>query len=695
MDVKRSILIRVRIAFLAVLIFAGGVVYRICQVQFVEGDKWKKEGEEAAFAWKKVKAARGNIFSDNGSLLATSLPFYRLVMDPTVPKEKYFRMYADSLAERLAGHFQDKSAKEYKEMIVDARTTGKQYLILNRKQIDHHTRKGMQDWPLVRMGRYKGGVMFEKSEVRYRPFSNLSRRTIGFVNENGNGAGLEYSFDNQLGGQDGEALYQKLGGGTWKPVVDAENKKAVEGYDIQTTIDVNLQDVAETSLHEAMATHQADQGTVVVMEVKTGEIRAISNLTREGEHYSESFNHAVRGLFEPGSTFKLLTMISLLEGGNVTVKDKVETGSGVFNLYGVPIRDHHAGGLGLVSIQEAFEQSSNIAMAKLVEKNYGSRPAAFLEYVDRLGMSKPLGLQMAGEAIPKLTRPTEKAWSGITLAWMSHGYGLEISPMHTLTLYNAVANGGKMVKPKFVRAIMQADNVVEEFETETLNPRICSDKTLQQLRQLLEGVVQNGTAQNLRNTIYGIAGKTGTAQILEDGKHVHRYITSFVGYFPARNPKYTAIVLIRNPRGEDQTGNSVAGPVFRAIADNVYALDLSIQPALADAKVTGPEFPLIRAGRQQDLAAICKELGINSRTATEEEWTRVSASGNILVLGKNKMGRGRVPDVEGMTFRDAVYLLEREGLVVEHAGRGRVIRQSIAAGQTFSRGDRIQIDLDI
>lgn len=695
MDVKRSILIRVRIAFLCVVIFAICVAARIGKVQIVEGDKWRRLGEEVTFSWMTVKPTRGNIYSDNGSLLATSLPFYRLAMDPTLPKEQIFKEKIDSLSLMLSGYFKDKSAREYKEMIMDARAAGRQYLVLNRQRVSHHIKKQIADWPIFTLGRYEGGVIFEKTEVRYRPFSNLSRRTIGFVNENGKGAGLEYSFNDQLGGINGEALFQKIGGGSWKPVFDADNKKAEDGYDIQTTIDVNLQDVVETSLHEAMAAHQADQGTVVVMEVKTGEVRAISNLTREGDHYAESFNYAVRGLFEPGSTFKLLTMIALLEGSPVNISDTINTGNGLHTIYGVRIRDHHQGGLGRVSVQTAFEESSNIAMAKLADKHFGSRPTDFLNYVDELNLSRPLGLQMAGEPVPKITRPTDKAWSGITLAWMSHGYGFEITPLHTLALYNAVANDGRMIKPKFVRAIMQADRVVEEFETETINPEICSDRTLKNLRKLLEGVVERGTAKNLRNTHYQIAGKTGTAQILENGKHVHKYITSFVGYFPAHAPKYSAIVLIKNPKGADQSGNSVAGPVFRAMADNIYSLDLGIQPAMAGPVVTGEEFPVIRAGRQQELMTICKELGIANTSDTEEDWIRAARSGKSIIWKKNPVAGGRVPDVSGMMFRDAVYLLEKAGLTVDHTGNGRVVEQSIAAGAPLQRGARIELKLSM
>ena len=694
MNIKRSILIRVRVASICVLVFAICVAARIGHVQMVQGDKWRKMGEEVTFSWRKVKPTRGNIYSDNGSLLATSLPFYRVAMDPTLVKASTFQKGIDSLAMLLSLQFRDRSERQYREMIIDARSGRKQYLILNRKQINHHTKMEMMRWPIFREGRYKGGVIFEKAEIRYRPFSNLSGRTIGFVNEEGKGAGLEYSFNQALGGSYGEALFQKIGGGTWKPVFDANNKKAVEGFDIQTTLDVNLQDVAETSLHRAMATHDADEGTVVVMEVATGEIRAISNLTRSGDSYSERYNHAVRGLYEPGSTFKLLTMIALLEETSINISDSINTGNGVHTFYNVKVRDHEEGGLGKVTIQKAFEHSSNIAMAKLVDRNFGSRPKRFLDFVDELRMSRPVGSQIEGEGIPKITRPTDKRWSGITLPWMSHGYGFELTPMHTLMLYNAVANGGVMVKPRFVRAILQADKVVQEFDTEVINSAICSPRTLRELGILLEGVVENGTAMNLKNAHYRIAGKTGTAQLLEDGRYVHKYITSFVGYFPAEAPKYSAIVLIKNPRGYQQTGNSVAGPVFRDIADNIYSRDLELHKPMKESTVTeAGVFPTIRAGRQEDLTELCNTLGISNHSSTEEEWIRAARNGNSITWKKNTITPGLVPDVTGMTLRDAIYLLEKEGLVVDHTGHGRVQTQSVRPGSRFSKGSRINLRL--
>ncbi|MCE2936244.1 MAG: transpeptidase family protein [Flammeovirgaceae bacterium] len=695
MNIKRSILIRVRVAFLGVLLFAVCVAAKIGHIQVAEGDKWAKMAEEIMFDYRRVKATRGNIYSDNGSLLATSLPFYKVAMDPTLARKEVFDKGLDSLAMLLSRYYRDRSESDYKQMLRDARATGKQYLVLNRRQINYQTKKEMSSWPIFREGRYKGGVIFEKMDVRYRPFNNLSRRTIGYVNEDGQGAGLEFSFDESLGGQDGQALFQKIAGSTWKPVFDGNEVKAVDGLDIQTTIDINLQDVAETSLHRHMALHDADEGTVVVMEVATGHVKAISNLTRDGKgNYLEKFNHAVGGSLEPGSTFKLVTMIALLEDTNIELSDSIKTGNGEVTFYNRKVRDHHEGGFGTLSIQASFEQSSNVAMAKLVDKHFGLKPEKYLDHVDRLKLSRPLGLQITGEVFPKITRPQDKAWSGITLPWMSHGYGLEISPLHTLTLYNAVANDGKMIKPVFVTSVLQADRVIREFETETLNSKICSNSTLKQLRLLLEGVVENGTAKNLKDAHYRIAGKTGTAQILEDGRYTKKYITSFVGYFPAHAPKYSAIVVVKNPKGWQQYGNNVAGPVFKEIADNIYARDIELHAPMEKKTVLeAGVLPVIRGGRQEELTMLANELGVSTHSVTEDEWVKASRNGSSVTLKKNEVLKDRVPDVTGFTFRDALYLCEKSGLRVVYQGRGRVAEQSLAPGTRFGRGARIYLKL--
>lgn len=695
MNIKKSILLRVRVAFLAVLLFAIAVVAKIGHIQFIEGRKWAAMGERISFDYKRVKATRGNIYSDNGSLLATSLPFYKVAFDATLPKDEIFNKGVDSLSWHLAKFFKDKSQKDYKRMLIDARETGKQYIVINRKQVDYQEKKNMMTWPIFREGRLRGGAIFEKVDIRYRPFSNLSRRTIGYVNENDKGAGLEYSFNTHLGGQDGYAYYQKLAGGIWKPIYDANNVKAVNGLDLQTTLDINLQDVAETALHNAMLKHDADDGLVVVMEVATGEVKAISNLSSDGKgQFYERFNFATGMNFEPGSTFKLVTMIALLEDTNVGLTDSIETGNGEFMFYNSTVRDHEEGGLGKVTVQEAFEHSSNVAMAKLVDKHFGLKPQKFVEYIDKLKLSKPLGIQIAGEPMPKIKRPGDKGWSGISLPWMAYGYGFEFTPLHTLALYNAVANDGEMIRPVFVKAVKKADDEEETYETDVINGQICSDKTLNKLKLLLEGVVEKGTAKNIKGTHYRIAGKTGTAQILQNGKYTKKYITSFVGYFPAHAPRYSAIVLIKNPRGWYQYGSSVAAPVFKEIADNIYARDISLHSPMDQKKYAKMDvLPVIRAGNQQELTMLCNELGISTHTQTEEEWVRASRSGSGVNWKKNIEGKDIVPDVNGMTFRDALYLLEKSGLKVFYEGKGRVVKQSLTPGGRVSKGDRIFIRL--
>lgn len=694
MNIKRSILIRVRVAFLFVLLFAAAVIGKVAHIQWVEGEAWAKMSEQITFDYKKIKATRGNIYSDNGSLLATSLPFYKVAFDPRLAKDGVFKEGIDSLSLLLSRFYKDKPAAAYKRMILDARATNKQYIVLNRKQINYQVKKEMAQWPVFREGRYGGGVIFEKVDVRYRPFSKLSRRTVGFVNENGNGAGLEYSFNEALGGQDGEALFQKIAGSTWKPVYDARNTRSKDGLDIHTTIDINLQDVAETSLYRAMEKHQADEGTVVVMEVKTGHIKAISNLTREGNFYYEKLNHAVGGLYEPGSTFKLVTMMALLEETNIRLADSVDTGNGEYIFYKNKVRDHHEGGYGTITIRQAFELSSNVAMAKLLDQHFGLKPSRFMSFIDGLALSKPLDLQIEGEGNPKIVRPTDKGWSGITLPWMAYGYGFEITPLHTLALYNAVANDGKMINPMFVTAISRADRVTTTFDTEVIASKICSSKTLLQLKQLLEGVVQQGTATNLKDSDYRIAGKTGTAVILENGSYTKKYITSFVGYFPAHAPKYTAIVLIKNPKGWQQYGNNVAGPVFKEIADNIYSRDINTHLAMDKKRVLDyGVFPLIQAGKQDELTMLCNELGVSNHSKTDEEWIRAERNGNAVVWKENAIHQERVPDVKGMTFRDAIFLLEKSGLKVQHEGRGRVASQSLAPGTKITKGYSIHIRL--
>lgn len=695
MNIKRSILIRVRVAFIAIFVFGLMIVYKIGHIQIAQGEKWTAMAEKIGLQFKTVKATRGNIISDNGSLLATSLPFYQVAFDPSRASDELFSSGIDSLATLLADMYGDRGAKEYKRKLTDARVSGRKYIVINRKLINYQEKKIMSEWPIFSAGRMKGGVIFEKSEKRFQPFTYLADRTIGYINENSEGAGLEYSFNADLAGSDGRALYQKVAGGNWKPVYDASEVRPVDGYDLQTTIDINLQDITEDALLKALEKHKADYGSVVVMEVKTGEIKAISNLSRyKNGQYGETYNYAVgtHGLKEPGSTFKLVTMMAMLEENNVNLSDSIATGNGRLKIYDSEVRDHHEEGYGTITIEEAFELSSNVAMAKLADKYFGLKPEIFYKYIKDLGLTEPLGFQMVGEGIPKVKTPDE--WSGLTLPWMAHGYGLELTPLQTLTLYNAVANDGEMIKPIIVKSIYQADKEIASFETSRMKRKICSDQTLFKLQQMLEGVVETGTAQNIYTPHYKIAGKTGTAQTLKNGRYSKEYYTSFAGYFPADKPQYSMIVVIQNPRWIYKYGNSVAAPVFREIADKIFANNIEMHLAFDPSEpVHKGVFPVIRAGNVDDLMLICNDLGISNHAITEEEWVKARINNNAIDWHANKVVENLVPDVTGMTLRDAMFVLENNGLKVRFKGKGRVVKQSVAPGKNVSGNGSITLTL--
>jgi len=645
-----------------------------------------------------VKAVRGNIYSDNGSLLATSLPEYRIAFDPSVSDQRVFSAGIDSLSLLLSKFFKDRRPADYKRKIVDARLSGRQYMILNRKQINYQEKKKIMQWPVFRQGRLRGGVIFERVDKRFRPFRFLGARTIGYINENNYGAGLEYSFNKVLAGTDGKALFQKMAGGNWKPVYDGTEIRPRDGNDIMTSIDINIQDVAETALLRALKAHQADYGCLVLMEVKTGEIKAISNLSlNKNGYYAENYNYAVgdQGLTEPGSTFKLASMIALFEDSNLQLTDSIETGDGRFKFYDRIMSDHKWGGYGKISIRDAFEKSSNIAVSKLVNAHFGLEPNRFINYLKEFGLNQPLGFQMIGEGIPYIKEPKDPTWSGTTLPWMSIGYELKLTPLQILAFYNAIANDGKFIQPVIVTKSRKADKVINEYNPAVINRKICSDETLQKIRSMLEGVVERGTAQNIKNAHYPIAGKTGTAQKIKDGGgYTKNYYTSFVGYFPADQPKYSCIVVIDNPKQNYQYGSDVAAPVFREVADKIYAKDLEIHhPSELTPALQAGTFPVIQSGNRFEISKICDYLGIENKGADNESWAKASINGSAIQWKTNDMKIGEIPDVEGMTLRDALFLLENQGLDVLTQGRGRVISQSIAPGEKVKKGGQIKIKL--
>lgn len=684
---------------MAMLIFSVAIVYQILNIQLRQGDHWKERGKEIGFKYLEVKATRGNILSDNGSLLATSLPFYRIAIDPSVASQEVFNGGIDDLAQNLSRHFGDKPQSYYKRKINNARVGGKKYLVLNQEEINYQDKKEMMGWPIFDRGRMKGGVIFEKIDTRFNPFGYLGSRTIGSIEEEHNRGivGLEYSFNSQLAGKNGKALYQRIAGGAWKQTYSGTEVRPRHGWDIETTIDVNLQDVTESALLKALKANDADYGAVVLMEVKTGEIKAISNLSKNSKgRYWERYNYAVgsQGATEPGSTFKLASMIALLEETRIELGDTVDTGTGEMQFYNLTMKDHKPGGFGKLTVQEVFEKSSNIGIAQLINEHFGSDPEKFIYYIEKMGLTKPLGFQMIGEGKPFIKSPSDSTWTGVTLPWMSHGYELELTPLHMLTLYNAVANDGKMIKPMIVKSAKNADRTIEEYEPEVINSRICSKGTLKKIKLMLEGVVERGTAQNIKGGHYKIAGKTGTAKKLRNGRYVNQYYTSFAGYFPAEKPKYSCIVVIDSPKKYRIYGSDVAAPVFKEITDKIYAMDLDLHQKFQQASVnTEGIFPVIKSGYSKELQMICDELNVTHKANAEYGWVKTRLKEDVIQWRENNVEKSMVPDVGGMTLRDAIYLLENKGLKVRIEGHGRVVKQSIWPGSRLVDGEEILIEL--
>lgn len=683
-----------------ILLFALVILIKIVYVQFVDGDMWRKKALQMSVRPMKIKATRGNIFSDNGSLLATSLPFYKLAMDPTpkVVKNEVFKEGIDSLSLLLSRFFKDRSPEEYKNKIRSARANGVEYLVLNNKILNYQEKKIISQWPIFRQGRYKGGAIFEKQERRFLPFGSLlAGRTIGFVNEDKAGAGLEASFDKILQGRDGSALFRMFAGGSWKIIHDESEIEPVHGYDIQTTLDVNLQDVAETSLREHLVKNDADYGCAVLMEVKTGSIKAMANLgkTRSGDYF-ENYNYAVgnQGLTDPGSTFKLASMLALFEETDLELSDSVNCEHGSYRIYDRILKDAKPEGYGYLTIRDVFAKSSNIGVAKLILKHFEDSPSKYRQYITRFGLDRQINFQLAGEATPYIKSPGDKSWSGISLPWMSIGYELKLSPIQTLTFYNAVANKGKMIKPMIVSKVYNSEKVVKEYKTEVMVDNICSESSLEKAIDMMTEVVESGTAQNIRNEHYKIAGKTGTAQIIKNGVYTKNYYTSFCGFFPVENPKYSCIVVISNPKGFNQMGSDVSAPVFKEIADKIYSRDPEMHKVLeqpSQAKMF--DFPLIRSGYSEDLRVLLDQFGISNHSSTSEEWVKADITENAITWRSKRLIQGLTPDVTGLTIKDALFILENRGLKVRYYGEGRVISQSVSPGRKIIRGASITLKL--
>lgn len=702
-SIKKLIVGRVIALYLGFFVLALAILFKILYLQTLKGEELRQKAEDLMLKYVTIEPNRGDIYATGGKgLLATSVPYYEIRMDlnSSAMKNEVFRQGVDSLSYHLSRMFNNKSKAAWKRDLTNARKQGKRYYLI-RRQVSYQQLQEMKTFPIFRMGKYKGGFIAIQSNRRVLPHQLLAARTIGYLSksESGNIVGLEGAYDHYLAGVKGIRLMQKTAGNIWIPVNDANEVDPENGYDVVTTIDVDIQDVAENALMKQLSMHKAHHGCAILMEVETGDIRAIANLARKSNgHYAESYNYAIAESTEPGSTFKLASMMVALEDGKIELEDTIDTGKGSIRYYDQVVRDTKRGGYGIISVKEAFEVSSNVAVSKIIHDNYRGKEEAFVERLYRMHLNEPLGLEIRGEGQPLIRYPGDDFWSGISLPMMSHGYEVRMTPLQILTFYNAVANDGRMVKPRIVERVLYYGKTIKEFNTSVIDHSICSDETLEKAKVMLEGVVENGTARNLSNENFRIAGKTGTAQIA-NAKYGYEvdskvsYQASFVGYFPAEKPKYSCIVVVNAPTNDVYYGNLVAGPVFQEISRKVYATSLDIQHDLVHEDGYLAEIPYSKNGHRASLEKVLKDLDIPLSGKQESEWIQTKKGDESIQTDPLVFRDNLVPNVREMGIKDAVFLLENAGLKVSVRGRGKVMDQSIPPGSRIVKGQKIVLTM--
>lgn len=702
MNIKKDILIRTYLVYLVIICFGVAIAGKTIYTQQVQGKYWRAMADTAHNRTENIIAERGSIYAEDGSVLSTSIPEFDIYVDFGADglrdkSGKLFKENIDSLAIKMADLFRDKNESAYKKEFQKAYNDENRYYLLKRK-ITFQQWEAMKKFPLVKLGRNKSGFIADVRMKRLNPFKLFANRTIGIARDS-NKVGLEKAYDTALAGENGVRLVRYVAGGASIPI-DGSDVEAEDGCDIVTTLDVAIQDIAEQALGKMMKGNNCEHGTCIVMEVKTGKIRAIANLGRQKDSsYWEDYNYAI-STTEPGSTFKLATVLSVLEDGYANINTPVDLEGGKWTVAGETVYDAEVHGLHQTTVQHAFEHSSNVGMAKLVYANYYNQPSKFLTRLHKLYFDTLTGVDLPGEVFPTIHKPGSKYWSNTTLPWMGFGYSLAVSPLQTLTLYNAVANGGKMMRPYLVNAIMKDGQIVTQHEPIVLNDSICSSNTLKQLYMCLEGVVLNGTARKLKTETYRFGGKTGTALVADRGiTYADRvYQSSFAGFFPMENPQYSCIVVIRNkPHAARFFGADVAGPVFREVADKLFGM--KVQPIMQQAAAMKKDSSIYQ----------CIAVSSNAKkimNAMGMKWTDSSSSkakASIIIAGKGAtplvksiaLAKDAMPFIKGMTIREALALCEEAGLKTTMRGSGRVIAQSIEAGAMIKKGQTVHIELGL
>ncbi|WP_462219262.1 penicillin-binding protein [Ferruginibacter sp.] len=697
------------LCFLGMILLGAVVLGRAFYIQRIEGNYWKDLGKNLHLKYLPIDAERGTIYSEDGNMLSTSVPIFDVFVDFGAEglrekNGKRFKDNIDSLSISLANLFKDKNAAAYKKLLQQAYKKEDRYFIL-KKKISFAEYKELRDFPLVRQGRNKSGFIFDTRDKRINPYVLLANRTIGLSREDSTkNVGLERSYDSLLKGASGQRLARYIAG-AYIPVNDAELVEPERGKDIITTLDTYMQDVTENALMKMMVGNNSLHGTAIVMETATGKIKAIANLGKQTDgSYAEDLNYGIGKATEPGSIFKLATLMSLLDDKYVTIKSNVDCERGVKEFYGLRIHDTHPNGV--MTVKEAFAASSNVAFAKMADQYYHSQPSKFIDHLHKYRLDVMTGVDIdAASAKTTIKKPTNRSWANTTIPFMAHGYEELVTPLHMLMLYNAVANNGKMMKPYLVNAVRDYGVDVKTMEPKVLVDKICSEETLSQLKECLRAVVDSvhGTGHKvLSDNTYGIAGKTGTAVTALNNKGYNKgnkiYQASFIGYFPSNDPKYTMAVVIQNSNESKLVyGADVSGTVFKEISDRIYGRYLSNKQFAAPANTDTAQYNFF--GMKKELVSVFGFLKMPfSDSAVNGDFRKSSMKNNFSFLNTSwsstVSSASVTPNVVGMGLKDAVYLLENSGLKVTTAGRGRVVNQSITAATNFKKGQTISLVLN-
>jgi cell division protein FtsI (penicillin-binding protein 3) len=702
MAAREEIVWRGALVYFAIGLLAVVLLVRILILQYVQRGKWADMSEKYVFKTAEVQANRGDILTSDERLLASSVPYYTIYMDTRSSgmSSDTWSSGINGLSAGLAQLFPDKLASGWKSAISEARRKGDRYFLIERK-VDYETLKKVKGLPIFKEGQYKGGMVAQAEDRRIRPGGELAARTVGYLNlgSEGNEVGVEGAFDKDLAGKNGVAIKQRLTGGDWITVEGPNSVESRDGNDVITTLDLDLQDVATTALMNQLKKNDADHGCAVLMEVSTGNVKAIVNLGLQNDgEYHETYNYAIGESTEPGSTFKLPSLMAAIEDGVIDTSDIVDTGNGSVKYYDRTVTDTKQHGI--ITVKQVFEESSNVGTSKLIYEHYKDRPKDYVNRLYAMRLNKPLGLQIKGEGEPLIRYPGDKLWSGVSLPMMSYGYEVQLTPLQVLAFYNAVANDGKMMRPLFVTAVMRNGRIIKSYDPEVIINSIASRPTIRKAKKMMEGVVERGTATNLRNSNYKIAGKTGTAQIAKN-KYGYKtnakisYQASFVGYFPAESPLYSCIVVVNSPSNGVYFGNVVAGTVFKEISDKVYATRFfrDFKPDKKDE--IKPSAPDAGNGYRADINEVLKNLDVRYRRTSDDDWVATRESGDTVSLAGIKIQEGLVPDVRGMSLRDAIFLLENTGLRVKVNGKGKVLRQSPEHGARYNEGTIVSLEMNM